>query len=109
MYIFGIPRVCRITLCIWFPRYMTCLNLLEVKKHRAISGFSFDPIRAVYGFVSYLLSSAALTAYLVWLLVPQAYLEAAGLSEVFPQKYWAVAIPIYLGVRALHSSTVIIG
>ena len=67
------------------------------------------PIRAVYGFVSYLLSSAALAAYLVWLLVPQAYLEAAGLSEVFPQKYWAVAIPIYLGVRALQPSTVIIG
>ena len=59
----------------------------------------FDPIRAVYGFVSYLLSSAALAAYLVWLLLPQEYLEATGLSEVFPQKYWAVAVPIYLGVR----------
>ena len=54
--------------------------------------------RAVYGFVSYLLSSAALAAYLVWLLLPQEYLEATGLAEIFPQKYWAVAVPIYLGV-----------
>ena len=52
----------------------------------------------MYGFVSYLLSSAALAAYLVWLLLPQEYLEATGLAEIFPQKYWAVAVPIYLGV-----------
>ena len=56
------------------------------------------PLRAVYGFVSYLLSSAALAAYLAWLLVPEPHLEALGLAEVFPQKYWAVAVPIYLGV-----------
>ena len=62
------------------------------------------PIRSVYGFVSYLLSSAALATYLVWLLLPQEYLEATGLSEVFPQKYWAVAIPIYLGVRGFQIS-----
>ena len=52
----------------------------------------------MYGFVFYLLSSAALAAYLVWLLLPQEYLEATGLAEIFPQKYWAVAVPIYLGV-----------
>ena len=57
----------------------------------------------MYGFVSYLLSSAALAAYLVWLLLPQEYLEATGLAEIFPQKYWAVAVPIYLGVScAVH-------
>ena len=62
--------------------------------------------RAVYGFVSYLLSSAALASYLTWLLVPDCYLEILGLSEVFPQKYWAVSVPIYLWVTFVLLTTV---
>lgn len=65
------------------------------------------PIRAVYGFVTYLLSSAALASYLTWLLVPDSCLETLGLSEVFPQKYWAVAVPIYLGVTFVLFTTVV--
>ena len=64
-------------------------------------------IRAVYGFVSYLLSSAALVSYLTWLVVPNWCLEILSLSEVFPQKYWAVAVPIYLGVTFVLFTTVV--
>merc|ERR1712025_1370517 len=35
--------------------------------------------------------------YLVWALVPDSYLELAGL-DFLPQKYWAVAVPIYVSV-----------
>ena len=65
------------------------------------------PIRAVYGFVSYLLSGAALASYLIWLLVPDRCLDTLGLSEVFPHKYWAVAVPIYLGVTSVLFTTVV--
>ena len=80
-------------------------GLVDSNEIQSNLNLPFDSIRAVYGFVSYLLSSAALAAYLVWLLLPQEYLEATGLAEVFPQKYWAVAIPIYLGVGAIHYNT----
>ena len=53
--------------------------------------------RAVYGFVMWLVSHLCLLLYLVWALVPHSYLELAGL-EFLPQKYWAVAVPIYLSV-----------
>ena len=35
---FGIPRVYRITLCIWFPHNMTCLALSGLKTHRGAGG-----------------------------------------------------------------------
>ena len=34
MYIFVIPRVHRLMLCIWFPRYMACLTPQRVQAHR---------------------------------------------------------------------------
>merc|ERR1712098_786552 len=55
------------------------------------------PSRAVYGFVMYLLSYSALILYLIWAIVPDDILEWAGL-DFLPQKYWAVAIPVYLSV-----------
>ena len=73
------------------------------------------PSRAVYGFVMWLLAHLTLLLYLVWALgrsatsplsqlttpcslsVPDTYLELAGL-EFLPQKYWAVALPLYLSV-----------
>ncbi len=48
------------------------------------------PVRAVRGFVSYLLSRAALALYLCWAILPESLLP-----DFFPQRYWAVAIPIY--------------
>jgi len=55
------------------------------------------PSRAVYGFVMCLLSYSSLLLYLIWALVPVSALEWAGL-DFLPQKYWAVAIPVYLSV-----------
>jgi len=55
------------------------------------------PSRAVYGFVLWLLSHASLLLYLVWAIVPDHYLELAGL-DFLPQKYWAIAVPVFLSV-----------
>ena len=55
------------------------------------------PSRAVYGFVLWLFSHAALLLYLVWAIVPDYYLEIAGL-DFLPQKYWAIAVPVFLSV-----------
>ena len=55
------------------------------------------PIRAVYGFVFYVIGCLSFFIYLVWALLPEWLLEDLGLTFL-PQKYWAVAIPIYLGV-----------
>lgn len=55
------------------------------------------PERAVYGFVLYLLSYSALGLYLSWAILPDQILAQMGL-EFLPQKYWAVALPIYLSV-----------
>jgi len=55
------------------------------------------PSRAVYGFLLYLLGQVSLLLYLVWVLVPDHLLLQAGL-DFLPQKYWAVAIPIYLSM-----------
>ncbi len=55
------------------------------------------PVRAVQGFVACLLVRAALALYAVWALTPEEVLhDTLGLTFL-PQKYWAVALPIYLG------------
>ncbi|XP_063224641.1 phosphatidylinositol N-acetylglucosaminyltransferase subunit P [Bacillus rossius redtenbacheri] len=55
------------------------------------------PSRSVYGFVLHLSCRSALALYLVWALVPHEALAAAGLSY-WPQKHWAVAVPVHLCV-----------
>ena len=55
------------------------------------------PSRAVYGFVMWLASYLSLLLYLLWAILPDHLLQLAGL-EFLPQKYWAVAVPIYLSV-----------
>ncbi|PSN57193.1 Phosphatidylinositol N-acetylglucosaminyltransferase subunit P [Blattella germanica] len=55
------------------------------------------PTRAVYGFVQYLGCLTAFVLYFVWAVVPDNILHSIGLTY-WPQKYWAVAIPIHVGL-----------
>jgi len=54
--------------------------------------------RAVQGFVVYVLSTGAFVLYLAWLLVPEQVLEDSLGITFLPQRYWAVALPIYASV-----------
>jgi len=56
------------------------------------------PERAVYGFILYCLATAAFGLYLIWLLLPEQVLAYIGIGYYLPQKYWAVALPIYFSV-----------
>ncbi|XP_018570276.1 phosphatidylinositol N-acetylglucosaminyltransferase subunit P [Anoplophora glabripennis] len=52
------------------------------------------PTRAVYGFVMYLSFEIFFIIYVIWAIVPEEYLELIGITFL-PQRYWAVAVPIY--------------
>ncbi|EOA33860.1 hypothetical protein CARUB_v10021352mg [Capsella rubella] len=55
----------------------------------------------VYGFVGSILTVVATVIFLIWGYAPEMLLESLGISHYYyyyPNKYWALAMPLYLMV-----------
>lgn len=65
------------------------------------------PNRATYGFVFYLASYTAFAFYIIWTLFPVEDIENMIGFSIFPQRYWAVAIPVHLFVTLMAIAFVV--
>lgn len=53
------------------------------------------PSRAVYGFAMYLSFRTFFVLYIIWAIIPESWFKYVGIT-CLPQRYWAIAVPIYI-------------